>query len=108
MKKRIIIISIIITLTLVIPVTYNLSPRLEILPKKHSPTKATMEEKKVNKIMAMEYARVGWGWNKTQQACVFKIFMKESKFDHRAKNQQGSSAFGIAQMLGEKSKDPNS
>jgi hypothetical protein len=56
--------------------------------------------------MAMRYAQVGWGWDKTQRACVYKIFMKESRFDHLAKNQQGSSAYGIAQMLGEKSKDP--
>ena len=64
------------------------------------------EKKKANKIMAMRYAQVGWGWDKKERACVYKIFMKESRFDHLAKNQQGSSAYGIAQMLGEKSKDP--
>ena len=65
-----------------------------------------MEEKKDNKVMAMRYAKAGWGWDKKERECVWKIFMKESRFDHLAKNQQGSSAYGIAQMLGEKSKDP--
>jgi hypothetical protein len=65
-----------------------------------------MEEKKANKIMAMRYAKAGWGWDLRQRQCVYKLFTKESRFDHLAKNQQGSSAFGIAQMLKEKSTDP--
>lgn len=69
-------------------------------------TEATWEQKKANKIMASQFASAGFGWDKRQIACVHLIFMKESKYDHLAKNQQGSSAFGIAQMLKEKSKDP--
>jgi hypothetical protein len=81
---------------------------LDIVPKEHKKvqTKATMEEKKANKIMAMRYAKAGWNWDKTQRKCVYSLFMKESKFDHLAKNQQGSSAFGIGQVLKETSKDP--
>ena len=69
-------------------------------------TKATWAQKGENKIMAMRYAKAGWGWGAKQRQCAYKLFMKESKFDHLAKNQQGSSAFGIAQMLNETSKEP--
>jgi hypothetical protein len=69
-------------------------------------TKASMEQKRANKLMADNFARVGFGWDKNQRACVHLIFTKESRYDHLAKNQQGSSAFGIGQVLGEKSKDP--
>jgi len=69
-------------------------------------TNATKEQKSENKIMAMRYAEAGWGWGVKQRQCIYKLFMKESKFDHLAKNLQGSSAFGIAQMLKETSKEP--
>jgi hypothetical protein len=110
MRKRFIVLSTLVVLIVITPAanTHNVGVHLDIVPK-YQPevrTKATMEEKKANKIMAMRYAQVGWGWDKVERACVRKIFMKESRFDHLAKNQQGSSAYGIAQMLGEKSKDP--
>lgn len=108
MKKRFIVLSTLVVLIVITPVTHNVGVHLDIVPK-YKPeirTKATMEEKKANKIMAMRFAQVGWGWDKSERACISKIFMKESRFDHLAKNQQGSSAYGIAQMLGEKSKDP--
>lgn len=108
MKKRAIVLSTLVALVLITPATHDVGVRVEILPKQHndSRTKATMQEKQANKVMAMRYAQVGWGWDKKERDCVWKIFMKESRFDHLAKNQQGSSAYGIAQMLGEKSKDP--
>lgn len=108
MKKQAIVISTLVTLVLITPVSHNVGVRVDIVPKtpKVIATKATMEQKKSNKIMAMRFAQVGWNWDKTERACVYKIFMKESKFDHLAKNKQGSSAYGIAQMLGEKSHDP--
>ena len=68
--------------------------------------KSTMEQKKANKIMAMQFASAGFGWDAKQRACISKLFTKESRFDNLAKNQQGSSAFGIAQMLNETSQDP--
>ena len=108
MKKRFIVLSTLIAVALLTPVTHNVGVHLDIVPKQKPQvqTKATMEQKKANKVMAMRYAQVGWGWDKVERGCIYKIFMKESKFDHLAKNQQGSSAYGIAQMLGEKSKDP--
>jgi hypothetical protein len=104
MRKRFIVLSILTSSLLVVQINHTIKTRDDKPPVIR--TKATMEEKKANKIMAMRYAQVGWGWDKKERACVYKIFMKESRFDHLAKNQQGSSAYGIAQMLGEKSKDP--
>jgi len=74
---------------------------------KHPPrTKATQAEKIANKKMALQFASVAYDWDKKQQTCIVKLFTAESRFDHLAKNQRGSSAYGIAQMLGEKSSDP--
>lgn len=108
MKKRVILLTTLVTIALITPVTHDVGVHVDIVPKQPQEvrTKATMEEKRANKVMAMRYAQVGWGWDKKERACIHKIFMKESRFDHLAKNQQGSSAYGIAQMLGEKSKDP--
>ena len=108
MKKRAIAVSTLITLALITPITHNVGVRVEILPKDHTVqrTKATYEEKKANKIMAMRYAKAGWNWNLKERQCVYKLFTKESRFDHLAKNQQGSSAYGIGQVLKETSKDP--
>ena len=69
-------------------------------------TKATWEQKKANKIMAMQYAQAGWGWDKAQRQCSYKLFMAESKFDHLADNKD-STAFGIGQVLKEKSRQPD-
>jgi len=95
---------------LVIASLFPISKKVEVEVKVRHPvvvqTKATMEQKRANKLMADNFARVGFGWSKQQRACVHLIFTKESRYDHLAKNQQGSSAYGIAQMLGEKSTDP--
>ena len=104
MRKRFIVLSILTASLLIVQLNHTIKTRDDKPPVIR--TKATMEEKQANKIMAMRYAQVGWGWDKKERGCVYKIFMKESRFDHLAKNQQGSSAYGIAQMLGEKSKDP--
>ena len=104
MRKRFIVLSILTASLLIVQLNHTIKTRDDKPPVIR--TKATMEEKRANKIMAMRYAQVGWGWDKKERGCVYKIFMKESRFDHLAKNQQGSSAYGIAQMLGEKSKDP--
>ena len=108
MKRHIIAVTILAIAIIFAPVGNDVSVNVGVTfnPNHKPPTKATMEQKKANKIMAMRYAQVGWGWDKKERGCVYKIFMKESRFDHLAKNQQGSSAYGIAQMLGEKSKDP--
>jgi hypothetical protein len=65
-----------------------------------------MEQKKANKVLAQKIAWAGYGWRGKEWACLDKIFYKEAKYDHFAKNQSGSSAYGIGQRLKEKSKDP--
>jgi len=70
------------------------------------PTKATMEQKKANKALAKKIAWVGYGWKDKEWECLDKIFIKEARYDHLAKNKSGSSAFGIGQRLKETSKDP--
>ena len=108
MRKRVIVLSTLIALILITPATHNVGVHVDIVPKEYKKvqTKATMEQKKANKIMAMKFAKAGWNWDITQRKCIYSLFMKESKFDHLAKNQQGSSAFGIGQVLKETSKDP--
>ena len=73
--------------------------------KKIVQTKATMAQKRANKKMAKDFARVGYGWDTRQQNCVVNLFTAESRFDHLADNPK-STAYGIGQVLGEKSKDP--
>jgi hypothetical protein len=68
--------------------------------------KATWEEKGENKRLAKRYAWVAFGWQGREWLCLHDLWTRESRFDHLASNQQGSSAFGIAQMLGEQSRDP--
>jgi len=106
MKTRVAVLSTLIAIALITPMTHNVGVRVEVVPKEQARTKATMEEKRANKILAMRYAKAGWDWDLRQRQCIYKLFTKESRFDHLAKNQQGSSAFGIAQMLKETSKDP--
>jgi hypothetical protein len=108
MKRHLIAVSILTAVILFAPISNDVSVNVDV-ELKHpvkAQTKATMEQKKANKIMAMRYAKAGWNWDRTQRRCVYSLFMKESKFDHLAKNQQGSSAFGIGQVLKETSKDP--
>lgn len=70
------------------------------------PTKATMEQKKANKKLAQRIAWAGYGWRGKEWVCLDRIFYKEAKYDHLAKNQLGSSAYGIGQRLKETNKDP--
>lgn len=106
MKKRAIAGTIIIGFALVVPIHKVVDVEVKVMPIVKERTKATWAEKHANKVMAMRYASAGWGWDKRQRRCVYSLFMAESRFDHLAKNQKGSSAYGIAQMLKEKSSDP--
>jgi len=113
MRKRILVTTVIVVLLAVgFPPTKQVDIEVKVQhheskPKpKPIPTQATWKEKKANKKLAMRYAHAGWGWDLKQQQCVYNIFMRESKFDHLAKNQEGSTAYGIGQMLNEKSNDP--
>jgi len=70
-----------------------------------SRTKATWEEKNENRERAKTYAWVAFGWRGREWLCLHDLWTRESRFDHFAQNPR-SSAFGIAQMLGERSRDP--
>ena len=68
--------------------------------------KATTDEKNHNRKLAKDYASAGYGWQGREWKCLESLWTSESRFDHYAKNQQGSSAYGIAQLLGEKDTRP--
>lgn len=106
MKKRAFIVVGLVLLASLVPISHTLHVDVEVDVKPKIRTKATMEEKARNRALAIKFAKAGWGWDGTQRKCLVNIFTKESRFDHLAKNQQGSSAYGIAQMLKETSKDP--
>jgi hypothetical protein len=63
--------------------------------------KATKDEKNRNKKLAKDYAAAGWDWRGREWACLESLWTRESRFDNYAKNQRGSSAYGIAQLLRE-------
>lgn len=55
-----------------------------------------------------QYAQIAikeYGWTKKHYVCLTQLWGKESAWNYKADNPI-SSAFGIAQMLNEKSKDP--
>jgi hypothetical protein len=64
--------------------------------------KATKDEKDRNRKLAQEYASAGWDWRGKEWTCLKSLWTRESRFDNYAKNQRGSSAYGIAQLLREK------
>jgi hypothetical protein len=68
--------------------------------------KATQDEKNSNRKIAKDYAAAGWGWSGREWACLESLWTRESRFDNYAKNQRGSSAYGIAQLLREKDSRP--
>jgi hypothetical protein len=110
MRKRILVTTMIVVLLAVgFPPTKQVD--IEVKVKQHKekpeplPTQATWAEKKANKKMALAFAQAGWGWSKQQQVCLVKLFTQESRFDHLADNPE-STAFGIGQVLSEKSRDP--
>lgn len=108
MKRHIVAVTILAVAIIFVPFGNDVNVQVGVQFKHpvKTQTKATMEQKKANKIMAMRFAKAGWGWDLRQRQCVYKLFTKESRFDNFAKNQQGSSAFGIAQLLHEESTDP--
>lgn len=108
MKRHIVVVTILVVAIIFAPIGNNINVNVgvELKHPVKTHTKATMQEKYANKVMAMKFAKAGWNWDKTQRRCAYSLFMKESRFDHLAKNQQGSSAFGIGQVLKETSKDP--
>ena len=63
-----------------------------------------MEEKRENKALTVSYARA-LGYNQQQIRCLVTLWTRESRFDHLADNKR-STAYGIAQLLGERSGKP--
>lgn len=107
--KRKMIVGVGVGVLLLVSMPHTLSPVLRLKenpPVVEERTKATMAEKRANKRLAKRVAWQGYGWRKMEWRCIEYIFTKESRFDHLAKNRQGSSAFGIGQRLKETSKDP--
>ena len=105
MKKRMILLILMFIFAWTFPLTHNVQVNVNISAPHKAQTKATWEQKQASKVMAMRYAKAGWDWDKEQRVCIYKLFTKESRFDHFAKNKH-STAFGIGQVLGEKSKSP--
>ena len=73
-------------------------------------TKATMEEKRENKALTISFLKA-LGYNEQQRECAVTLWTRESRFDHlaRPRDSKGkpiSSAFGIAQLLRERSGEP--
>ena len=86
------------------------SPSLIHTPEIKARTKATMEEKRENKALIISYSRA-LGYSKREVTCLLTLWTRESRFDHlaRPRDAQGkptSSAYGIAQLLGERSSQP--
>ena len=106
MKKRTVIVSAVAGVLVVVSAPPLLPPLLKGKPAIEERTQATMAEKKANKALAKRYAWVGYGWKDMEWRCLDYIFTKESRYDHLAKNRQGSSACGIGQLLKETSKEP--
>ena len=75
------------------------------IPQMQARTKATMEEKRENKALIISYLNA-LGYNDSQVKCAITLWTRESRLDHLADNKR-SSAYGIAQLLGEKSSDPS-
>ena len=67
-------------------------------------TKATMEEKRENKALTINYLRA-LGYNDQQRKCAITLWTRESRLDHLADNKR-SRAYGIAQLLREKDSRP--
>ena len=68
--------------------------------------KATKDEKDRNRKIAKAYAQAGFGWQGREWTCLESLWTAESRFDNYAKNQRGSSAYGIAQLLRETDSRP--
>ena len=70
-----------------------------------SHVKTQMELKHENRLLGKTFAKAGFGWSGKEWACLDRLWRIESKWDYQADNLK-SSAYGISQLLGEKSKLP--
>ena len=74
--------------------------------------KATKNEKLHNATLIISYADAGYGWTGRESVCLLALWTRESRLDHYAvprfsNGKPRSTAYGIAQLLGEKSSDPS-
>lgn len=106
MKRKALIGIGIVSVALLIPIEQTVDVEVKVKPIAKARTKATMEEKRQNRSDMARFAYAGWGWDKVQRNCLRKLWYQESRYDHFADNPK-SSAYGIAQLLGEKSTDPH-
>ena len=67
-----------------------------------APQKVTI---KLSPKMYAEQQVKSYGWHSKHYSCLEKLWTKESNWNHKSDNPK-SSAYGIAQMLKEKSKNP--
>ena len=107
MSKRALLGVLLVTVSLVLLYTHGQTPSLSLIqtPEIKARTKATMEEKRENKSLAISYARA-LGYSNREIRCLITLWTSESRFDHLADNKR-STAYGIAQLLGEKSSRPD-
>ena len=95
-------------LTLLVAILFVSVQHIGILPlPTHEQNKklvATYEQKQENKRIATTYAKVGFGYSQRNVSCLITLWTRESRFDNYASNPK-SSAYGIAQLLGETSSD---
>jgi len=63
-----------------------------------------MEEKRDNKRTTYKFSKA-LGYTKAETTCLIALWTRESRFDHLADNKR-STAYGIAQLLGEYSREP--
>ncbi len=54
--------------------------------------------KKYSQWYAMQYMQLRYGWGKSQQAAIIKLWTKESGWNHKSSNGS-SGAYGIPQSL---------
>lgn len=80
----------------------NSTPVVALVKEK---TSATMVEKRANKVLVVSYLGA-LGFDKRERGCAIALWDRESRFDHLADNKT-STAYGIAQLLTEHSKDPS-
>ena len=112
MSKRTKAVMVCVALLLLASWVYDPLPQLmpKQIPVITARTKATMEEKRENRRTVREYSKA-LGYTDREVECLVTLWTAESRFDHlaRPRDLQGkprSSAYGIAQLLGERSGEP--
>jgi len=103
-RARLGLLTLIVGLLLVFIPEQTTHHPLEI-PQMQARTKATMEEKRENKALAVSYAKA-LGYSNKNINCLLTLWTRESRFDHLADNKR-STAYGIAQLLRERSSQPS-